>query len=165
MAKARYSMPPKSVSSLQYDSVLTPLVHADTLSATAPPCCYEEIPVGGRLEPAFSVRRVKEKGTGKLSSSEEGGDGLRRRTGGGVEELAAEMEGLAVGEKLKDPLTMFGVLVPQSLRLSQQYFIQGQLLHPRSVVLNGIFRKCVSRGAEWYKFQLRIIIAPSSEQL
>ena len=79
---------------------------------------------------------------GGREREERGENQLRRRrpqTGepepgeGGVEEVGEEGEGegrrgegVAEGEPVKDPLKWFGVLVPQSLRQSQQNFIQSE---------------------------------------
>ena len=42
------------------------------------------------------------------------------------ERAEEEKEGVREGEPPKDPLKWFGILVPQSLRHSQQCFIQGK---------------------------------------
>ena len=47
------------------------------------------------------------------------------RGGGGEGDKERRGEGVVEGEAPKDPLKWFGVLVPQSLRQSQENFIQG----------------------------------------
>lgn len=152
LAKARYSMPPQSVGALQYDSVMTPLVHVETswesLSA------YEELPAAEYLE--FTARRSGgERGRQeKKTAPDETGQQLRRRKPAvaesrrddSIEDLiqrggaAAEKDASSVTGKeeeagpgreqreggVKDPLRWFGVLAPHSLRHSQQCFTQGK---------------------------------------
>ena len=124
MAKARYAMGHHAVGALQYDAVMTPLVHVETSNELA---LFDE--TDSNLE--FRVERLqlgrKESPEGTDSS---GTELRRRRPGSGgqssVEDVPVQRESESVME-VKDPLKWFGILVPQSLRHSQQYFIQGML--------------------------------------
>ena len=57
---------------------------------------------------------------------EEEGESVEKKEG--VEEVVKEGGGVEEVE-VKDPLKWFGILVPQSLRQSQQYFSKGSIIH------------------------------------
>ena len=133
MAKARYAMGAQTVSALQYDTVMSALVHVkpslEILSHNETEDCFE-----------FQVERIRpgkvdKSHTSQLEEAVQEESHLRRRKpvsaeGHSVEDLlpAEEWaeEGVREGEPPKDPLKWFGILVPQSLRHSQQCFIQGR---------------------------------------
>jgi hypothetical protein len=163
MAQARHAMGgPTTVSSLQYDAVMTPLVSVNVSSEAK---AYDELLAemdSGSSWAEFKVNRVmpgKPVRKSRLSETDDsadiagggsGGSGLRQRKR--VEEvkdpMAYEMKQLDVddvtkvmtslklkekddkgtfesNEQLKDPIKWFGVLVPQTLRLSQKHFVTG----------------------------------------
>ena len=139
MAKARYAMGAQTVGALQYDTVMSALVHVrpnpetvlhdETVSPTEE--CFE-----------FKVERIQlgkvdNSHTSQLEETVREESHLRRRKpvsaeGHSVEDLppveeeeGKEEKGVREGELPKDPLKWFGILVPQSLRHSQQCFIHG----------------------------------------
>ena len=71
---------------------------------------------------------VEKKEEGVEEEVKEGGGVEVVREGEGVEEVVREGEGVDEGAE-KDPLKWFGVLVPQSLRRSQQCFSKGLTIH------------------------------------
>lgn len=132
---------PTSVSSLQYDSVMAPLVH---MSTSYEPADYDDeqlqklslegVPVEfkvDRIQPGKAP--TSKMNSSLIESSKEGGE-LRKRKGhgsGGVEDVPVTQEETGeetyeVKKEIKDPIKWFGILVPQSLRQSQQHFIRGQ---------------------------------------
>ena len=128
MAKARYSMGGTSVSQLQYDCVMTPLVHV----ATGPNESEQS-------EPSLTLLRTPiVRGGGKVSETPAKETQLRKRAGkgtsaAGVEDVpkvtVEEGEGTREedGEELvKDPLKWFGVLLPKCLPQAQQNFMEGE---------------------------------------
>ena len=137
MAKARYAMGTQTVGALQYDTVMSALVHVkpslETVSHHETEECFE-----------FQVERIRpgkvdKSHTSQLKEAVEEESHLRRRKplsaeGHSVEDLPPaeeeraeeEKEGVREGDPPKDPLKWFGILVPQSLRHSQQCFIQGR---------------------------------------
>lgn len=139
MAKARYAMGAQTVGALQYDTVMSALVHVrlnpetvshdETVSPTEE--CFE-----------FKVERIQpgkvdNSHTSQLEEAVREESHLRRRKPVSAEEHSVEdlrpaeeeerevEKGVREGEPPKDPLKWFGILVPQSLRHSQQCFIQG----------------------------------------
>ena len=143
MAKARNSMGgPTSVSSLQYDSVMTPLVHVTT---SYDPVSYDDkelqklslegVPVQFKVDRIQPGKAPASEQSRSSDSSKEGGE-LRKRKGGtkGVEDVPVRQDETAgetfeVKKEIKDPIKWFGILVPQSLRQSQQHFVKGQWIH------------------------------------
>ena len=136
MAKARYAMGAQTVGALQYDTVMSALIHVrlslETVSHHKLEECFE-----------FQVERIRpgkvdKSHTSQLKEAVQEESHLRRRKpvsaeGHSVEDLLPaeeereeEKEGVREGEPPKDPLKWFGILVPQSLRHSQQCFIQGR---------------------------------------
>ena len=132
MAKARYAMGAQTVGALQYDTVMSALVHVrpslEILSHHEMEECFE-----------FQVERIQPGKVDKSHTSQLEESHLRRRkplsaNEHSVEDLPPaeeeraeeEKEGVREGEPPKDPLKWFGILVPQSLRHSQQCFIQGK---------------------------------------
>ena len=162
MAQARHAMGgPKSVSSLQYDAVMTPLVSIE-LSTEAE--SYEELLTKTNSDSdwvEFRVKRIVPGKPVKRSRMSESGDSiidggslLRQRTKADdtQDPMSCEMKPLNVDalnktmtslklkdneeqetyelkEEVKDPLKWFGVLVPQTLRQSQQHFTTGTCTH------------------------------------
>ena len=127
MAKARYSMGGStSVSKLQYDCVMSPLVHVAMG------------PESDRAEPTLTLLRTpidrSKKASGASSTAE---TKLRRRVGkgtseGGVEDVpkgSTKGDTCEEGEVVKDPLKWFGVLLPKCLSQAQQDFIEGDVLY------------------------------------
>ena len=138
MAKARYAMGAQTVGALQYDTVMSALVHVRLNPETV---SHSETVSPTEEHFAFKVERIQpgrgdKPHTSQLEEAVREESHLRRRKpvsaeGHSVEELPPEEErevekGVREGEPLKDPLKWFGILVPQSLRHSQQCFIQGR---------------------------------------
>ena len=131
MSQARHAMGgPRCVSSLQYDSGMKSLVRVSLKEAES----------SSRAE--FKVHRIKPGEVYRTKSTEgaqDGDDGKddddngeegllrRRRKGeepssvGGIQEVGSR----EVYMEAKDPIKWFGILVPQTLRRSQQCFVQG----------------------------------------
>lgn len=115
-----------SVSKLQYDCVMSPLVHVAMG------------PESDQAEPTLTLLRTpidRSKKTSGASSTAE--TKLRRRVGkgtseGGVEDVpkgsTTEGDTYEEGEAIKDPLKWFGVLLPKCLSQAQQDFIEGDVL-------------------------------------
>ena len=155
MAQARHAMGgPKSVSSLQYDAVMTPLVSVEVNTEAK---TYNELLAevdSGSEWAEFKVNRIvpgKPARKSRLSETNESADsGLRqrKRTEDTSDPMSYEMKPLDVddvtkamtswklkdkddkgtfesNEQLKDPIKWFGVLVPQTLRQSQKHFVTG----------------------------------------
>ena len=144
MAKARYAMGGQTVGALQYDTVMSALVH---VRASREIVSYDEgVSLNGdyvnfevdRVQPGKGDKSHDASHDNQLGGSVSGEVQLRRRkpvTGEEQERLSVEDllpalvgeegEGMVEGEPPKDPLRWFGVLVPRSLRHSQQSFIQG----------------------------------------
>jgi hypothetical protein len=85
------------------------------------PTSYEDLETKGVCV-EFEVQRFKPGTMCKPKPSSKDDDSLRRRKGEeGIEEVVTE----EVTREVKDPIRWFGVLVPQTLRRSQQCFVQG----------------------------------------
>ena len=135
MAKARYSMGGTSVSQLQYDCVMTPLVRVATdlnesdQSQSEPSLTLLRTPIvrgGGKVTEVPSTKEAQ----------------LRKRAGKGTSSVGVEdvpkftvnEEGEGEGttedgeEMVKDPLKWFGVLLPACLPQAQQNFMEGDVL-------------------------------------
>ncbi|XP_019350060.1 adiponectin receptor protein 1 isoform X2 [Alligator mississippiensis] len=126
LSKARFSMGCKSVSALQYGAQMEPHVRV----------CVSEGPDGhlnfqivrddlGAPKVAAEPRHVEEIGP----QDQEEVTGLRhrgRRPAGEAEVL--QRPGPVKGPGGRDPLTWFGILVPQSLRQAQRSFQEGFVL-------------------------------------
>ncbi|KYO30865.1 coiled-coil domain-containing protein 115 isoform A [Alligator mississippiensis] len=126
LSKARFSMGCKSVSALQYGAQMEPHVRV----------CVSEGPDGhlnfqivrddlGAPKVAAEPRHVEEIGP----QDQEEVTGLRhrgRRPAGEAEVL--QRPGPVKGPGGRDPLTWFGILVPQSLRQAQRSFQEGLAL-------------------------------------
>ena len=139
MAKARYAMGAQTVGALQYDTVMSALVHVRPNPETV---SHDETVSPTEEHFAFKVERIQlgrvdNSHTSQLEEAVREESHLRRRKPLSAEEHSVEelppveeeqeMEkGVREGEPPKDPLKWFGILVPQSLRHSQQCFIQGR---------------------------------------
>ena len=149
MAKARYAMGAQTVGALQYDTVMSALVHVRTSREIV---SYDEAVSSNGDYVNFEVDRIQPGKVGRshdasldnqLGESVSEEVHLRRRKPVASEEqerhsveellptlVGEDEEGMVEGEPPKDPLRWFGVLVPQSLRHSQKSFIQGpHVLH------------------------------------
>lgn len=120
------------VSPLQYDSGMKSLAQVNLVTNLSTvkedSTSYEELlNVSGKdkVEAEFKIQKVKPGSVCRPVSetaSAEGG-ALRKRKGEeGIEEVITNQE---VSREVKDPLKWFGILVPQTLRRSQQCFVQG----------------------------------------
>ena len=115
---------PSRVSQLQYDSTMKALVKLE-LNSNLGSCDQPE----NNSHTEFRVHRTK---PGDVKSAREEKVVARRRKGesSGIEDVTLvekDGEGVVEGEETKDPIKWFGILVPQSLRRSQQCFIEGEL--------------------------------------
>ena len=145
---------PRTVSPLQYDAVMTPLVSVEVNYEAK---TYDEVLAevdSGNDWAGFKVNRVtpgKAVRKSRLSETDESADVIirqRRRADDVKDPMAYEMKPLDVddvtkamtswkledkdsagtfesNEQLKDPIKWFGVLVPQTLRQSQKHFVTG----------------------------------------
>ena len=147
MAKARYAMGAQTVGALQYDTVMSALVHMRLNSETV---LHGETvsPTEERFE--FKVERIQpgmvdKSHTSQLEETVQKESHLRRRKPVSAEEHSVEdlppaeeerevEKGVREGEPPKDPLKWFGILVPQSLRHSQQCFIQGRQTYSLHII-------------------------------
>ena len=139
MAKARYAMGAQTVGAPQYDTVMSALVHVRLNPEIV---SHSETVSPTEEHFAFKVERIQpgrgdNSNTSQLEEAVREESHLRRRKplsaeGHSVEELPPVEEeqeaekGVREGDPPKDPLKWFGILVPQSLRHSQQCFIQGR---------------------------------------
>lgn len=142
MSQARHAMGgPSHVSSLQYDCNMKPLVKVSVETNSSSSSSYDDlishsqVPSKGMLQLDFDLEwtNPERKCIGK-SERVGDSDGMeeasvrRRKVEESIEEVPMEKRDTDGGggeEMLKDPLLWFGVLVPQSLRHSQQLFKQG----------------------------------------
>ena len=146
---------PKSVSSLQYDAVMAPLVSVE-INREAD--SYEDLMKNSaesdgdliefkvhRIVPGKPVKRSRL--SSKDADSADDGSSLRQRKkqdvslkSQGVEDVTKMMTSWKLednpehgtyesNEMMKDPIKWFGVLVPQSLRQSQQHFVTGASIY------------------------------------
>ena len=137
MSQARHAMGgPNRVSSLQYDSVMSSLVNiqVDTnpLPGDGPDTSDQD--QGESVEFHLEWKTPAGKGSGESKTTDDEGTTVRRRKGEeeSIEEVPREKtEGGGSNDSednnklLKDPLIWLGVLVPSTLRRSQQLFKQG----------------------------------------
>ena len=130
------------MSSLQYDSTMKPLMHVTVDTNLSSLACYDDIvndclaPSARELEFNFQVEwanACKQEcvASGKVVESER--LNLRRRKGdepieNSDQDVPREGKDGSSEELLKDPLIWFGVLVPPSLRHSQQMFKKGMYI-------------------------------------
>ncbi|XP_060108393.1 coiled-coil domain-containing protein 115 isoform X2 [Heteronotia binoei] len=123
LSKSRYAMGNKSVSALQYGHQMTPLVRVNTGKNK-----------NGQVEfrvvsEAADSAKPKADNTTTIEEIGPSDQALRRRKGAGKPEAPAQPqeEISQPAEKLgkQDPLTWFGILVPQSLRQAQKTFQEG----------------------------------------
>ncbi|XP_066472827.1 coiled-coil domain-containing protein 115 isoform X1 [Tiliqua scincoides] len=123
LSKSRYAMGNKSVSALQYGHQMTSLVQVNTSKKER-----------GQME--FQVFSEDTSASGQRGENptilEEIGPSeqvLRRRKGPEKTEVLVQPQDTAskpaVGLAKQDPLTWFGILVPQSLRQAQKSFQKG----------------------------------------
>ena len=120
MAKARYSMGGTSVSQLQYDCVMTPLVRVATNPNES-----------DQSELSLTLLRTPiVRGGGKDSEVPAKETQLRKRSGKGTSTVKVTVEeGMEDGEEVvKDPLKWFGELLSKCLPQAQQNFMEGNVL-------------------------------------
>ena len=148
---------PKMVSSLQYDAVMTPLVSLEVTKEAECYEDVMKTLDGSSDVLEFKVHRVvpgkpvnkQSRLLSKNADSADNEQSLRQRKKTsedvvlkpqGVEDVTKTMTSLELedereeggtfeskNEEAKDPIRWFGVLVPQSLRQSQQHFVKGML--------------------------------------
>ncbi|XP_074873677.1 vacuolar ATPase assembly protein VMA22 isoform X2 [Carettochelys insculpta] len=129
LSKARFAMGCKSVSALQYGAHMEPQVRVCTSQGQSGPVTFQVIP--GDLAPAAKTAEESPAGEGTRTQDPV----MRRRKGPGAAEDPGPLSGAAPkhpaaqhGASPQDPLTWFGILVPQSLRQAQNSFKEGILL-------------------------------------
>ena len=136
MTQARHAMGgPRHVCSLQYDSVMKPLVklhiksNADVEEIGG--CSYNEltrmVPAKETLQIEFKVDRMKPGEVRRVKDDIGDHVTTRRRIKGEEAGSIEDVTKTEVLEELKDPIKWFGILVPQNLRRSQQHFVQGKI--------------------------------------
>lgn len=123
MLQARYTMGVHAISRVQYDAEISPLVCVQVSSEFEQDHCKFEVE---RLKKGASSSRIQ-------TAQSSGGMLIRQRKPLGKDTLVAEGDGTHVTkttleeEEPKDPLKWFGILLPSSLRQSQQNFIRGMI--------------------------------------
>ena len=125
------------MSSLQYDCTMKPMVKVTMDTNCNSLSCYEDLvnhcqaPSAGELQLDFHVewdsKGRRDSSVSKSMSEHVDEVSMRRRRGEAIEDVLTEGNG-GGGKVLKDPLLWFGVLVPPSLRRSQQLFKQGTFM-------------------------------------
>ncbi|XP_038603803.1 coiled-coil domain-containing protein 115 [Tachyglossus aculeatus] len=147
LSKARYALGNKSVSTLQYGHQMTPLVRVST-GVTEDG--EQEFQVVTRSSPSPEPPRIDPPAPEEIGPQEQA---LRRRKGRpeGTAPPAAttppsspKAPGPQESRKsapCQDPLTWFGILVPQSLRQAQSSFREGILLAGEIATLQNSIEK------------------------
>ncbi|XP_075771084.1 vacuolar ATPase assembly protein VMA22 [Pelodiscus sinensis] len=124
LSKSRFAMGCKSVSALQYGARMEPLVRVRTSQGESGQVAFQVAPRESDppAEPAEESPAVEEIGPQDPV--------LRRRKGPGLAEEPSRPQEAAPEPPAswQDPLTWFGILVPQSLRQAQNSFREGILL-------------------------------------
>ncbi|XP_067408381.1 coiled-coil domain-containing protein 115 isoform X2 [Emydura macquarii macquarii] len=125
LSKSRFAMGCKSVSALQYGAHMEPLVRVQASEAGSGPLVFQVIP-GESGPEAEAAESLAEEEIGPREPA------LRRRKGPGPTEdpgrpleTDPESPDSQHGASSRDPLTWFGILVPQSLRQAQSSFKEG----------------------------------------
>lgn len=127
LSKSRFAMGCKSVSALQYGARMEPLVRVCASQGESGQVAFQVIP---EWDPSTEAAE------GSLAVEEIGPQDqvLRQRKGPGKTAAPGPPLGAAPepdsqsGASSRDPLTWFGILVPQSLRQAQSSFKEGILL-------------------------------------
>uniref|UniRef100_A0A8C8RDD4 Vacuolar ATPase assembly protein VMA22 n=1 Tax=Pelusios castaneus TaxID=367368 RepID=A0A8C8RDD4_9SAUR len=129
LSKSRFAMGCKSVSALQYGARMEPLVRVQAREAGSGQFVFQVIP--GESDPVLDTAE-ESPAVDEIGPPEQV---LRRRKGPGyMEEVEHPLEADPTpphsqhGASAQDPLTWFGILVPQSLRQAQSSFREGILL-------------------------------------
>ncbi|XP_015261654.1 PREDICTED: coiled-coil domain-containing protein 115 [Gekko japonicus] len=121
LSKSRYAMGNKSVSALQYGHQMTPLMQVNTRKNKEGQVEFHVVSEAADTSKAENTAAVEE--IGPMDQV------LRRRKGAEKTEapVQPQEEISQPAEKLgkQDPLTWFGILVPQSLRQAQKTFQEG----------------------------------------
>ncbi|KAJ7317580.1 hypothetical protein JRQ81_003742 [Phrynocephalus forsythii] len=122
LSKSRYAMGNKSVSTLQYGPQMTPLVWVKTSEK-------EKSQVEFVVVSEEEVRPSKAEHGATVEEVGPSDQGLRRRKGlekpEGLHPAAEAAAQTAAKSEHHDPLSWFGILVPQSLRQAQRTFREG----------------------------------------
>ncbi|KAL8164165.1 UNVERIFIED_CONTAM: hypothetical protein K2H54_047097 [Gekko kuhli] len=123
LSKSRYAMGNKSVSALQYGHQMTPLTRVNARKNKEGQVEFHVV------SEVADTSKPKAENTATVEEIGPSDQGLRRRKGGGKTEapVQPQEETSQPAEKLgkQDPLTWFGILVPQSLRQAQKTFQEG----------------------------------------
>nr|XP_056723324.1 coiled-coil domain-containing protein 115 [Euleptes europaea] len=124
LSKSRYAMGNKSVSALQYGHQMTPLVRVNTRQNEGSQVAFHVVSEGG------DASKPKAENAATIEEIGPSDQVLRRRKGPGKTETPVQLQEEEISpsaEKLgkQDPLTWFGILVPQSLRQAQKTFQEG----------------------------------------
>ncbi|KAJ6655306.1 hypothetical protein lerEdw1_005498 [Lerista edwardsae] len=123
LSKSRYAMGNKSVSALQYGHQMTSLVQVNTSKKEKDQMEFQLVSedTGASGQRGENPPMLEEIGPNEQV--------LRRRKGPGKTEDLVQPQDVpskpAVGVVKQDPLTWFGILVPQSLRQAQKSFQKG----------------------------------------
>ncbi|XP_065427214.1 coiled-coil domain-containing protein 115 isoform X4 [Chrysemys picta bellii] len=128
LSKSRFAMGCKSVSALQYGARMEPLVRVCASEGESGQVAFQVIPGDGdpSAEAAEGSPAVEEIGPQDQVLRQRKGPGKTADPGPPVE--AAPEPDSQKGASSRDPLTWFGILVPQSLRQAQSSFKEGILL-------------------------------------
>ncbi|XP_053870878.1 coiled-coil domain-containing protein 115 [Malaclemys terrapin pileata] len=128
LSKSRFAMGCKSVSALQYGAHMEPLVRVCASEGESGQVAFQVIPGDGdpSAEAAEGSPAVEEIGPQDQVLRQRKGPGKTADPGPPVE--AAPEPDSQKGASSRDPLTWFGILVPQSLRQAQSSFKEGILL-------------------------------------
>ncbi|XP_054859612.1 coiled-coil domain-containing protein 115 [Eublepharis macularius] len=123
LSKSRYAMGNKCVSALQYGHQMKPLVRVDTRKKEEGQVEFHVVSEGA------DTSKPKVEKTATVEEIGPSDQVLRRRKGTGKTDapIQPEEEISQPAEKSgkQDPLTWFGILVPQSLRQAQKTFQEG----------------------------------------
>ncbi|XP_077185499.1 vacuolar ATPase assembly protein VMA22 [Paroedura picta] len=123
LSKSRYAMGNKSVSALQYGHQMTPLVQVNTRKNKEGQMEFHVV------SEAADASEPRAENAAPVEDIGPGDQVLRRRKGAGKTEAPVqpqeEISPPAENPGKQDPLTWFGILVPQSLRQAQKTFQEG----------------------------------------
>ncbi|CAM2110019.1 vacuolar ATPase assembly protein VMA22 [Caretta caretta] len=129
LSRSRFAMGCKSVSALQYGACMEPLVRVRASEGESGQVAFQVIPEGWdpSAEAAEGSPAVEEIGPQDQVLRQRKGPGKTEDPGSPLE-AAPEPPDSPKGASSQDPLTWFGILVPQSLRQAQSSFKEGILL-------------------------------------
>ncbi|XP_038237296.1 coiled-coil domain-containing protein 115 isoform X2 [Dermochelys coriacea] len=129
LSRSRFAMGCKSVSALQYGACMEPLVRVHASEGESGQVAFQVIP--GEWDPSAEAAEgspaVEEIGPQDQVLRQRKGPGKTVNPGAPLE-AAPEPPDSPNGASSRDPLTWFGILVPQSLRQAQSSFKEGILL-------------------------------------